>query len=125
MPNRILLIEDNLANLELMSYLLRSFGYVPLSALNGAEGVEMARRERPDLIICDVQMPVMDGYEVARHLKSHPDMSTIPLVAVTALARRFQAGSGAAPDIVFEPMGALAARLAPTPRPKVPGPGAL
>jgi len=55
-------------------------------ASDGEEGLEVARREVPDLIICDVQLPQMDGYEVARWLKSHPQFRTIPLVAVTALA---------------------------------------
>jgi len=79
-------IEDNPANLDLMTYLLEAFGHTVLSARNGADGLEMARRLRPDLVICDVQMPVMDGLEVARQLKSDPTLSTIPLVAVTALA---------------------------------------
>lgn len=86
MANRILLIEDHPANLELMNYLLRAFGYEPVAAMDGAEGVAAARRERPDLIICDVHLPVMNGYEVARLLKSDPDLRSIPLLAVTALA---------------------------------------
>jgi two-component system cell cycle response regulator len=85
MSNRILLIEDNPASLDLMSYLLTAFGYAPFTAHNGAEGLEAARRQPPDLIICDVQMPVMDGYEVAQRLKTDTDLRTIPLV-VTALA---------------------------------------
>jgi two-component system cell cycle response regulator len=86
MPARILVIEDNPANLDLMTYLLKAFGYAPLTAADGAEGLEVVRREVPDLVICDVQLPQMDGYEVARWLKSHPSLCTIPLVAVTALA---------------------------------------
>lgn len=86
MPARILLIEDNPANLELMTYLLRAFGYTAITATDGTEGLAAARRDIPDLIICDVQLPIMDGLEVARHLKSDPLMRTIPLVAVTALA---------------------------------------
>jgi two-component system, cell cycle response regulator len=83
---RILVIEDNVANLELMSYLLRAFGYEPQTAEDGGEGVAAARRDPPNLIICDVQLPTVDGYEVARLLKSDPALRTIPLVAVTALA---------------------------------------
>jgi two-component system cell cycle response regulator len=83
---RILLIEDNPANLELMSYLLRAFGYAPRTFGDGVEGVSAAQRDPPDLIICDVQLPTMDGYEVARLLKSDPVLRAIPLVAVTALA---------------------------------------
>jgi CheY-like chemotaxis protein len=86
MPARILIIEDNQTNLDLMTYLLKSFGHMPLLARDGPEGLEMARREVLDLIICDVQMPLMDGYEVARQLKNDPGLGQIPLVAVTALA---------------------------------------
>lgn len=83
---RILVIEDNPANLELMAYLLRAFGHTPLVARDGEEGVSVVREEMPDLIICDVQIPKFDGYEVARQLKSHPALQKIPLVAVTAFA---------------------------------------
>jgi two-component system, cell cycle response regulator len=83
---RILVIEDNPANLELMNYLLAAFGHTVLTADDGRKGVEAARREHPDLIVCDVQLPDMDGHEVARWLKSAPDLRAIPLVAVTALA---------------------------------------
>ena len=83
---RILAIEDNPTNLELMAYLLRAFGYEVLEATDGEVGLAVARRERPDLIICDVQMPGVDGYEVARQLKSDPTLRMIPLLAITALA---------------------------------------
>src|SRR5438105_2383863 len=86
MPARILVIEDNPANLELMTYLLQAFGYAASTATDGVEGLAAARRDAPNLIICDVQLPVMDGLEVARHVKSDPILRTIPLVAVTALA---------------------------------------
>jgi two-component system cell cycle response regulator len=83
---RILVIEDNPTNLDLMSYLLKVFGHTVLTATDGAEGLEMVRREIPDLIICDVQIPKFDGYEVAAQLKKHPAFRQIPLIAVTALA---------------------------------------
>jgi two-component system cell cycle response regulator len=86
MPARILLIEDNPDNLDLMTYLLMAFGYTAFAATDGAAGLAAVRRESPDLIICDVQLPVLDGLEVARRLKSDPLLRTIPLVAVTALA---------------------------------------
>jgi two-component system cell cycle response regulator len=86
MPARILLIEDNPANLELMSYLLGAFGYAPVAAVDGAEGLAAARREVPDLIICDIQLPTMSGFEVARQLKHDASLRAIPLVAVTAFA---------------------------------------
>jgi len=83
---RILVIEDNPANLELMAYLLKAFGHTPLVARDGEEGLSVVRREVPDLIICDVQIPKLDGYEVASQLKSHPVFRKIPLVGVTAFA---------------------------------------
>jgi two-component system cell cycle response regulator len=86
MPARILVIEDNPTNLDLMTYLLAAFGHKPLTAQDGEAGLKAAQRERPNLIVCDIQLPTLDGYEVARWLKSHPDLRTIPLVAVTALA---------------------------------------
>jgi two-component system, cell cycle response regulator DivK len=86
MAKRILVIEDNPVNLELLSDLLEAFGYTVLSARDGVKGIEMVRQEKLDLIICDIQMPGMDGYEVAAYLKRDPMLSRIPLVAVTALA---------------------------------------
>jgi len=83
---RMLVIEDNPANLELMAYLLKAFGHTPLIARDGEEGLSMARRELPDLIVCDMQMPRMDGYAIARHLKGAPETRAIPIIAVTALA---------------------------------------
>jgi two-component system cell cycle response regulator len=86
MPARILLIEDNPANLELMRYLLEAFGYAPETTCDGQEGLEAASGAAFDLILCDIQMPVVDGYQVARRLQGDPALRTIPLVAVTALA---------------------------------------
>lgn len=86
MVARILVIEDNPTNLDLMTYLLTAFGHTSLTAHDGEEGLAIIQREQPDLIICDVQLPQMDGYKVAQWLKSHPHLRTIPLIAVTALA---------------------------------------
>lgn len=88
MSARILIIEDNPANMELMTYLLQAFGHTVLSVYNGEEGVETARRELPDLIICDVHLPKMDGYGVLEQLKhqSGAALRSIPVIAVTALA---------------------------------------
>lgn len=83
---RILVIEDNPDNLELMTYLLRAFGHEVRSAQDGAEGLEAVRREALDLIVCDVHLPKLDGYQVARELKADPRLQVIPLLAVTALA---------------------------------------
>jgi two-component system cell cycle response regulator len=83
---RILVIEDNEANLELMVYLLGAFGYTPLVASDGIAGLEMARTEKPDLIVCDVHLPRLDGFGVVAELKRDEELSTTPIIAVTALA---------------------------------------
>jgi two-component system, cell cycle response regulator len=98
MAIRILIIEDHAPNLELMAYLLTAFGHTLLEAGDGLSGLEMAERERPDLIICDIQLPDISGYEIASRLKRDVRMRDIPLVAITALAmvgereRALQAG---------------------------------
>lgn len=86
MGARILIIEDNEANLALMTYLLQAFGHTVITAMDGEAGIAAAYRDPPDLIVCDVHLPKIDGYEVARQLKRHDLLHTTPLVAVTALA---------------------------------------
>ena len=86
METRFLVIEDHPSSLELMGCLLRSFGYTPILASGGEEGCDAARREDPDLILCDIYLSDTDGHEIARRHKSDPALRTIPLVAVTALA---------------------------------------
>jgi CheY-like chemotaxis protein len=83
---RVLVVEDNPANLSLMEYLLRAFGYTVLTATDGAEGIELARREIPDVILMDLQMPKLTGFEAASRLKADPVLSSVPIVAVTAFA---------------------------------------
>ena len=83
---RILIIEDNPTNLQLMVYLLEAFGHTPLEAMDGETGLELVRRESPELILCDIHLPSLDGFGVARQLKSQPGLRAIPLIAVTALA---------------------------------------
>lgn len=86
MARRILVIEDNQMSLELTVYLLQAFGYAVLTATNGLEGLELIKREKPDLIICDIDLPKMNGYEVASYLNEDPQLCRIPLIAFTALA---------------------------------------
>jgi CheY-like chemotaxis protein len=83
---RILIIEDNPTNMELMSYLLTAFGHTPLTAFDGESGVRQARAELPDLILCDVHLPKLDGYGVVAMLKAEPPLRAIPVLAVTAMA---------------------------------------
>ena len=86
MSMRILIIEDNVTNMELMAYLLESYGYVVDTAFSGKEGMEQALRQSPDLIVCDLEMPGMSGYEVATEVRSSNNLQDVPLIAVTAYA---------------------------------------
>lgn len=82
----ILVIEDNPINLELMTYLLRAWGHEAISATDGQAGLDVVRADPPDLVVCDIQMPGLDGYEVARALKADAALARVPLLAVTAFA---------------------------------------
>ena len=82
----IVIIEDNLANLELVTYLLQFSGYEVRVARDGGQGVAMVRDVHPDLVICDLQMPVFDGYQVLAQLRAWPETLGIPVVAVTAFS---------------------------------------
>lgn len=86
MPARILVVEDNPANLELMRYLLEASGYALAIATDGEGALEAALRQRPDLVICDIHLPDIDGFEVLRRLRALPGLASIAVVAVTALA---------------------------------------
>lgn len=86
MGARIVVIEDNPANLELMMYLLSALGHQPASAVDGSDGLAVVRAVLPDLVLCDVQLPRVDGFEVARRMKADPRLAAIPLIAVTAFA---------------------------------------
>lgn len=86
MGYRVLVIEDNFPNLELMVYLLGAFGHIALSARDGEEGVRMAGLTVPDLILCDLSLPKLDGYGVVARLRADPNLTAIPVIAVTASA---------------------------------------
>jgi CheY-like chemotaxis protein len=86
MPAAILVIEDNEANLELINFLLSAHGYTPQLATNGKEGLRLACQERPDLVLLDLRMPGMDGYEVAEAIRRQPELEHTRIVAVTASA---------------------------------------
>jgi len=83
---RILIIEDNPANMQLVVYLLHAIGHDTFETAEGEAGLKTAYQEKPDLILCDLQMPGIDGYEVARRLRLEPQLRTTSLVAVTAYA---------------------------------------
>lgn len=86
MSGRILVVEDQDDNKQIMRDLLTSAGYEVLEASSGAEAIEVAQSERPDLILMDIQLPGMDGHEATRRLKGDPQMMHIPIVAVTSYA---------------------------------------
>ena len=86
MGARILIVEDNAANLSLFEYLLKTGGHETLSATDGAEGMRLARENKPALILCDLQLPLLDGYEVLRQLRADPITRAIPVIAVTAFS---------------------------------------
>lgn len=86
MKGKILVIEDNEQNLYLIRYILEDCGHEVFAALDGREGIALAASLRPDLILLDIQLPIMDGYAVARHLRENPDLADTPIVAVTSYA---------------------------------------
>ena len=81
---KILIVEDNFDNLTLVQLLLEREGYEVITAFDGQEGISIARSEKPDLIALDLDMPVMDGWELLRQAKSDPTIQDIPVVVVTA-----------------------------------------
>ncbi len=86
MKKNILYIEDNEQNMYLVTFILEKHGYEVSAATDGQEGIDLAARIKPDLILLDIQLPRMDGYAVARHLRANPDLANIPIVAVTSYA---------------------------------------
>ena len=83
---RILVIEDNEQNMYLTTFLLENAGFEVLQAEDGVAGIDLAESRRPDLILLDIQLPKMDGHEVARRLTANPVTEAIPIVAVTSYA---------------------------------------
>ncbi|HET9536422.1 MAG TPA: response regulator [Mesorhizobium sp.] len=83
---KILLVEDNEMNRDMLSRRLARRGFEVLIAENGQSGVDLTVSERPDLILMDMSLPVMDGWEATRRLKADPNTSAIPIIALTAHA---------------------------------------
>ena len=84
--SKILLVEDNEMNRDMLSRRLKRRGYEVTIAMDGAQGVAMASSEQPDLVLMDMSLPVMDGWEATKTLKANPDTSAIPVIALTAHA---------------------------------------
>ena len=95
---KILYVEDNEDNIFMLTNRLQRKGFDVIVAKDGAQGVEMTRRESPDLVLMDLGLPVLDGWEAIRQLKTAPETSAIPIIALTAHAmaadreRAFDAG---------------------------------
>ena len=86
MSQRVLIVEDQEDNRAILRDLLTNAGYDFIEATNGQEGVALAESERPDLILMDIQLPVMDGYEATRRIKGNAALRSIPIIAVTSYA---------------------------------------
>jgi two-component system, cell cycle response regulator DivK len=86
MSKRILIVEDQEDNRTILRDVLSTVGYELIEALNGEDGVKLAQSERPDLILMDIQLPEMDGYEATQQIKSIAELKTVPIIAVTSYA---------------------------------------
>ncbi len=84
--NRILVVEDNEMNRDMLSRRLQRRGYEVIVAVDGQAGIEAAETEHPDLILMDMSLPIVDGWEATRRVKSRPETAHIPVVALTAHA---------------------------------------
>ncbi len=114
MSQRILVIEDQEDNRRIVRDLLTSVGYEIIEAVRGEEGVSSAATHRPDLILMDIQLPDIDGYEATRRIKANPALHHIPIIVVTSYAlsgddvEAFEAGCDAYVSKPFSPRALLA-----------------
>ena len=82
----ILIVEDDEKNLKLFRDILQFHGYSILEAVDGSQAIDLAKEHKPDLILMDMQLPVMDGFDATRRIKSDESLEKIPIIALTALA---------------------------------------
>ena len=114
MSKLILVVEDQEDNRRIMRDLLTSVGYEVIEAVTGEEGVAAAETHRPDLILMDIQLPGLDGYEATRQIKANPDLEHIPIIVVTSYAlsgddvKAFESGCNAYVSKPFSPRELLA-----------------
>ena len=114
MSTRILVVEDQEDNRRILHDLLTSVGFEVIEALTGEDGVAFAERDRPDLILMDIQLPGLDGYDATRRIKANPVLRAIPIIAVTSYAlsgddvKAFAAGCDAYVAKPFSPRALLA-----------------
>jgi two-component system, cell cycle response regulator DivK len=86
MTKHILVVEDEEDNRQILRDLLTTAGYEMTEAVNGEEALAEVAKQRPDLILMDIQLPVMDGYETTRRIRIDPDLKSLPIIAVTSYA---------------------------------------
>jgi two-component system, cell cycle response regulator DivK len=99
MKQKILIIEDNEQNMYMLTYLLENNNYEVFQSFSGIEGIALAKKTQPDIILLDIQLPEMDGYAVARELRKNKELTETPIIAVTSYAmtgdkeKAFEAGA--------------------------------
>ena len=114
MNKRILVVEDQEDNRRILRDLLTSVGYEVVEAVTGEDGVRIAETQAPDLILMDIQLPGLDGYEATRRIKANATLRPVPIIAVTSYAlsgddaRAFEAGCDAYVSKPFSPRALLA-----------------
>jgi two-component system, cell cycle response regulator DivK len=114
MSKRILVVEDHEENRRILRLLLTKAGFELIEAETGEDGVRLAETERPDLILMDIQLPGLDGYEATRRIKANPELRAVPLIVVTSYAlsgddeKAFAAGCDAYVTKPFVPRQLLA-----------------
>lgn len=86
MTKKVLIIEDNEQNMYLVNFILEKHGYQVIKAWTGKEGIDLATKENPDLILLDIQLPELDGYSVAREIRKIAPLQLTPIIAVTSYA---------------------------------------
>ena len=104
----IVVVDDSRTQAELVKMVLEDAGYVVTTACNGAEALQLIQKERPKLIISDIQMPVMDGYELCRRVKADPELSAIPVLLLTAESdpkETLKALQSGADNFLYKPCG--------------------
>ena len=113
MPKKILVVEDDTDNRRIVAKVLSMEGYKVIEATDGVQALEKARAEHPHLILMDLALPNMDGWEATRRLKRDPQTSSIPVVALTAVAMRGdeeQARAAGCDDYISKPARPVAIR---------------
>lgn len=86
MKSKVMVIEDNEQNMYMITYLLESYSYEVIQSFNGIDGIKKAKEAKPDIILLDIHLPEMDGYNIAREIKRNEELMNIPIIAVTAYA---------------------------------------